>query len=171
MALSRYSVRDFSEEPVAPKIIDQAVVWAQKSPSVCNRQGTRVHAVKRRELICEIMELHGGTRGFTEQIDTLLVVTGDLEIFFGVGERNQAYVDAGIFSMSLLYGLHYQGVGSCSLHWCVTPSKDRELRQMVGVPDEEVIVMLIAVGSLPEKFKVAHSQRRPSVDILTWHSK
>ena len=168
MALSRYSVRHFTEEPVCPEVIEQAVAWAQKSPSVCNRQGSRIHAVKDRKLINEILEIHGGTRGFTEQINALLLVTGDLRIFFGATERNQVFLDTGIFSMSLLYGLHYQGVGACPLHWCVAPAKDLALRSLVKIPDEETITTLIAVGSLPKEFKVAHSQRRPLCDVLKW---
>ena len=169
MALSRYSVRHFSDEPVPSEIIDHAVIWAQKSPSVCNRQGNRVHALRDRTLINEILTLHGGTRGFMEQINVLLIVTGDLRIFLAPAERNQVYLDSGLFSMSLLYGLHYQGVGACPLHWCVSPGKDMALRKLGDIPDEETITTLIGVGSLPESFKVAHSQRRKSEDVLTWH--
>jgi nitroreductase len=168
MALSRYSVRHFDGRPVAKEVVEKAMVWAQKSPSVCNRQGSRVHAVKGQNKISEILDIHGGTRGFTEKIDTLLLVTGDLRIFLGPVERNQVYLDAGIFSMSILYGLHYQGVGACALHWCVIPEKDLALRRLVNIPDEETITALIAVGSLPETFKVAHSQRRLPDDVLFW---
>lgn len=169
MAHSRFSVRHFSKEPVNPEIIENAVVWAQKSPSVCNRQGSRVHAIKDRKKINEILDVHGGTRGFTEQIDTLMIVTGDLRIFFGVAERNQVYVDAGIFAMNILYGLHYQGVGACPLHWCVEPKKDLLLRDLINIPAEETITAFIAVGSLPERFKVAYSQRRSADEVLKWN--
>ena len=39
----RFSVRQFSSEDVAPSLIRRAVAMAQKTPSVCNRQTTRVH--------------------------------------------------------------------------------------------------------------------------------
>jgi nitroreductase len=168
MALSRYSVRHFTEEPVPSEVIEQAVTWSQKSPSVCNRQGSRIYAIRDRMLIDQILTVHGGTRGFTEQINTLLIVTGDLRIFFSPTERNQVYLDSGIFTMSLLYGLHYLGVGACPLHWCVDPDTDRTLRELVKIPDEQIITTLIGVGSLPETFKVAHSQRKPLDDVLIW---
>lgn len=170
MAFSRYSVRHFSDEPVDRMLVEQAVKWAQKSPSVCNRQASRVHAVRERDIIAEILELHGGTRGFTEQIDTLLIITGDLRIFLGPVERNQVFLDTGIFSMSLLYGLHYLGVGGCPLHWCVAPEKDAALRKLANIPAAETITALIGVGSLPKQFKVAYSQRRLTEDVLTWVS-
>ena len=40
---SRYSVRQFAEEPVPLALIETAVRLAQKTPSVCNRQSGRVH--------------------------------------------------------------------------------------------------------------------------------
>lgn len=168
MAFSRYSSRHFSGVPVAQEVIEQAVVWAQKSPSVCNRQGSRVHVFRDRKQIDKILEIQKGTRGFSEQIDTLLLVTGDLRIFFGPADRNQVYLDAGFFSMNLLYGLHYQGVGTCPLHWCVSPDTDLAMRRLVDIPDAETITAMIAVGSLPERFSVAHSQRRPLGEVLFW---
>lgn len=168
MALSRYSVRDFSDEPVTDEIIENAIVWAQKSPSVCNRQSSRIHALRDKKMMADILEIHGGTRGFAEQIDVLLLVAGDLRVFFGSTERNQVYLDAGIFAMSLMYGLHYQGVGSCPLHWCVSPEQDLAIREVAHVPEEETISTLIAVGHLPERFKVAYSQRINPEDVISW---
>lgn len=168
MALSRYSVRDFTEDPVVAEVIEKAVVWAQKCPSVCNRQSSRVHALRDKKIMADVLEIQGGTRGFAEQIDVLLLVAGDLRVFFGATERNQVYLDAGIFCMSLLYGLHYQGVGACPLHWCVTPKQDRLMRKVVKIPAGETVTTLIAVGNLPEQYKVAHSQRRNSKDVLSW---
>lgn len=168
MNQSRYSVRHFDPDPVPETIIEQAVAWAQKSPSVCNRQSSRVHAVTDKKNIEQVLKIHGGTRGFTEQINVLLIVTGDLRVFLGPTERNQVYTDSGFFMMSLLYGLHYLGVGACPLHWCVSPQQDKAARLIAKIPAEETITALIGVGILPEEFKVAHSQRRKTEDILIW---
>jgi nitroreductase len=169
LATSRSSVRHFSKEPVPEELISQAVQMAQKSPSACNRQTSRVHALCDKDLIRQVLEIQCGTRGFTEQIDKLLVVTGDLRVFLWSQERNQVHLDNGLFSMSLLFGLHYLGVGACPLHWCVAPSKDRIMRRLVGIPEHEAISMLVAVGSLPDDYRVAHSQRNVLDDVLTWH--
>ncbi len=41
---SRYSVRQFTNEEVDISLIEQAVIMAQKTPSVCNCQSCRVYA-------------------------------------------------------------------------------------------------------------------------------
>jgi hypothetical protein len=46
---------------------------------------------------------------------------------------------------------------------------DREVRVVAGIPEWEVCIMMIAVGNLPEAFKVARSVRRPIGDVATWH--
>jgi nitroreductase len=165
---SRYSVRSFGDQPVSEVDILKVVQWAQKSPSVCNRQEIRVIAVRDADKIQKILELQGGTRGFAEQVDKLLIVGGDLRAFHSPVERNQVYCDSGIFAMSLLLGLHHLGLGGCSLHWCVEPARDRKLRDLVEIPNAFSIAMLIAVGSLPEEFNVACSQRIETEKVLVW---
>jgi nitroreductase len=163
---SRCSVRHFAEAPVDEADIIKAVQWAQKSPSVCNRQEIRILAINSAEKIQKILLLQGGTRGFAEQVKTLLIVGGDLRAFHSPAERNQVYCDSGIFAMSLLLGLHYLGLGTCPLHWCVDPSKDRQLRELADIPSSCTVAMLIAVGTLPEQFYVAYSQRIPVDAVL-----
>ncbi len=165
---SRYSVRDFGTLPVAVEDISKAVQWAQKSPSVCNRQEVRVFAVKDAEKIKKILLIQGGARGFAEQIDTLLIVGGDLRAFHSPVERNQVYCDSGIFAMSLLLGLHHLGLGACPLHWCVDPAKDRQLRELADISPACSVAMLIAVGTLTEQFNVAFSQRIEMEKVLFW---
>jgi nitroreductase len=165
---SRYSVRSFGDQPVSDGDILRVVQWAQKSPSVCNRQEIRVYAVKDAKKIQAILALQGGARGFAEQVDKLLIVGGDLRAFHSPVERNQVYCDSGVFSMSLLLGLHYAGLGACPLHWCVEPARDRKLRDLVEIPNAFSIAMLIAVGSLPEEFNVACSQRIETEKVLVW---
>jgi nitroreductase len=89
------------------------------------------------------------------------VVVCDLRHFVTVGERNQAWIDGGMFAMSLVYALHALGLGTCFLNWSVTEDVDRKLRPHLKVTEHDVIITMLAVGHLPERFRVAHSQRKP----------
>jgi hypothetical protein len=40
------------------------------------------------------------------------------------------------------------------------------LRQVAGIPDQETIIMLIAVGNLREHFVVARSERKSPAETL-----
>ena len=68
--------------------------------------------------------------------------------------------------MTLMNGLHHEGLGSCPMNWSVSPDQDRTLRRAVPIRDSEVVVCLFAVGNLPEKLRVPVSIRRDTDDVL-----
>lgn len=106
-AESRYSVRNFSDEPVDTELIRQSLKIAEKSPSACNRQPWRVYVYKGKRKN-EILTLQGGTKGFTENIDTAILVACNLESYF-VHEMDLPFVDGGLYAMTLMFALHSLG--------------------------------------------------------------
>lgn len=163
---SRFSVRQFTGEAIDPKLIEAAVRMAQKTPSVCNRESGTVYALHDPSERARALAHQNGNRGFGEQAGCVLVVTSRLATFLTVGERHQCWIDGGMFSMSIVYALHSLGLGTCCLNWSVEPDRDLALRQATGIPADEAIVMMIAVGHLPDRFRVAQSPRRPLSEVL-----
>jgi nitroreductase len=163
---SRHSVRQFSQEPVERSDIEWAVRMAQRTPSVCNRQTARVHVFDNDDLGSKVLECQTGNRGFGHQASKVIVITVDLRRFLSVGERNQCWVDGGLFAMSLVWALHSRGIGTCYLNWSAEREQDLMLRQVADIPDSENIITLMAVGSLPDRFSVASSPRRDLREIL-----
>lgn len=160
---SRYSVRNFAGGVVPEGDIRKAVALSQKTPSVCNRQSWRVHAFSGAPKMQELLEIQSGSRGFSENVSTVLVVTSELGAFVEVAERYQPWIDGGMFSMSLCLALHDLGYGTCCLNWSKERGDDVRLRNAAKLPPSEQVIMLIAVGTLPEKFDVARSYR-PQVE-------
>jgi nitroreductase len=165
---SRYSVRQFSDEPVAPELIERAVAMAQKAPSVCNRQSGGVVVATAPATKRKLLALQNGNRGFGEEAAAVLLVTSRLDTFLSVGERYQGWIDGGLFAMSLIYALHSLGLGSCCLNWSVEPEADRALQRAAGLADDRLVIMMIAVGHLPQRLRVAHSPRLPLSDVLSF---
>ena len=165
---SRHSVRHF-EGKVESAQINKAVELAQNAPSACNRQPTRIHIIENRELIDKVLEIQKGSRGFGHLADKLLVVTANLSGYQSAEERNCAYVDGGMYAMNLLYALHFNLVASCSLNWCRSPYDDSKMRELVNIPESEIIILLIACGNVPEEFKLANSKRNPYEEIIKVH--
>ena len=163
---SRHSIRHFSGAPVPFETVEKAVDMARKTPSVCNRQGPRVHVFIPAE---RALKWQPGNAGFGHVAGAGLVVTSDLQAFSGTGERNQPFVDGGMFAMSLLYAFHALGLGSCPLAWAAEPDYDRQTRKALSIPDNEVIIMMIAVGHLPDRLCVARSHRHPLESYLIRH--
>jgi nitroreductase len=164
---SRYSIRQFTSENVSEDIVVQAVRMAQKAPSVCNREAGRVFLVSDKKRIAELMSHQNGNRGFGDQADKLMVVTASLDCFLTIGERYQCWIDGGLFAMSLIYALHSFGIGSCCLNWSVEPETDIAFKRAAGIPEGHAVIMLLAIGHLPDRFRVAISARRPLADVLT----
>lgn len=156
---SRHSVRNFSYEKVELDSIYKAIEIAQKSPSVCNRQTSKVYIVQDKVKKDAITRLQNGNRGFGDLADKYIIITSDLNKFWVLGERNQSFIDGGIFSMSLLNGLHYVGLACCTLNWAVSKDTDKKLKYELDIPDNENIILIIAVGHYPEKLTVCKSNR------------
>ncbi len=166
---SRFSVRNFAGGVVPEGDIRKAVALSQKTPSVCNRQSWRVHVFSDGTKRQALLEIQSGSRGFSEHVSTVLVVTSELGTFVEVAERYQAWIDGGMFSMSLCLALHDLGYGTCCLNWSKERGDDLRLRKAANLPPSEQVIMLIAVGTLPEKFVVARSCRPPVEHCLRFH--
>lgn len=168
--ISRHSIRDYRDGPVDERIIREVARTAIKSPSVCNRQAWRLYAITEKERIQEALSLQNGNRGFTERVPLLFVVTADLRRFVSVEERNQAWIDGGLFSMTLMLAIHAKGLGACPLNWCASKANDEALRRQLDIPEHEVVIMMLSAGHLPESIKITASPRREIESILQFVS-
>ena len=163
---SRHSIRSFSGKPVPRQLIERAVAMAQKTPSVCNRQAWRVYCFHDGDKKKAVLAHQNGNRGFGEQASWVLVVTCNLGHFVSVGERNQAWIDGGMFAMSLLYALHSLGLGACPLNWSVEKETNEALRKTAQLDEQDATIMLIAVGHLPDNLCVAQSPRKSLDEVI-----
>lgn len=165
----RVSVRNFdSGRAPSPETLERAVAAAMSSPSVCNRQTWKAHCYKGSKAQ-ELLALQNGNRGFGHTIPTIFVVTSDLRLFTGTTERYQAWIDGGMFAMSLLLGLHAEGLGAVALNWSVLNKRDRELRKAACIPEYERIIMLIGCGYPADAACVPISTRRAIGDVFITH--
>ncbi len=166
---ARHSVRQYAKGvPVEFDKIERAVRAALQSPSSCNRQTSRVYAFTEPESIAKVLSHHDGNRGFGDQLGGVFVVTVDLSHWNTVGERNQCWVDGGMFAMTLALGLHAEGLGACMLNWSAARKQDMAMRACVGIPDNEVIITLIGFGHMRSEFRVPVSRRKP-LDLVLSH--
>jgi nitroreductase len=163
---SRHSVRDFDQRPVDRALLEEAVRLAAYAPSVCNRQGYRAYLFDDRDDIARILSMHSGSRGFSARVPALFVVTFDIRAFEDTLERNQGWIDGGLFSMMLLLALHGLGLGAVPLNWSRRNGATERLRKVAALPDHDNVVMLIATGHPAEGYRVARSTRRPLSQIL-----
>lgn len=164
---ARHSVRQYDRtRPVELEKIERAVAAAMQSPSSCNRQTTRVLAFTDKDSIRRVLSHHQGNRGFGDQLGGVFVVTVDLRNWNTIGERNQGWVDGGMFAMTLALGLHAEGLGACMLNWSAIMDEDRAMRALLGLDESHVIITLIGFGHMVESFSVPVSKRKPLSQVL-----
>jgi hypothetical protein len=156
---SRHSVRNFSPEPVDRKILDDAVSLAAQSPSVCNRQPWAIRLFDGVD-VQRMLVYQNGNRGFGSSIPTLALITVDLGMFTGLIERNQAWIEGGIFASTFVWALHSAGLSSCMLNLSLENRRADELRAEAGMSAAEVPIVMVAIGWAADEHRVARSARR-----------
>ena len=163
---ARHSVRNYAPVPVDPAVLRRATMAAQQTPSSCNRQTCRAYAFTERPALTRVLALHNGNRGFGDQLGGVFVVTSDLSHWNDVGERNQGFVDGGMFAMTLALALHAEGLGTVMLNWSAAREADVAMRRLVQIADNEIIITLIGFGHMREDFRVPVSRRKPVESVL-----
>jgi len=154
---SRYAIRDFDTTKVNLSDIYKAIEMAKKTPSACNRQPWGVYIYENNNKN-DILNWQGN-KGFTENIQIAIVVTSSLESYF-INEIHQAYIDGGLYAMTLIYCLHSLGLGTIPLTLGMMSSKNKILYKKFCISKGEVPILMIGVGNLKETYKVAVSERK-----------
>ncbi len=101
--------------------------------------------------------------------DTLLVITSTVSVTKDLHERHENHLNGGMFIMTLLNALHFHKLGACSLNWSVSKDKDLKLRQLLHIPGNEVVLVVISCGYLPERLALAASPRISAKEIIREH--
>lgn len=161
MFRARHSVRDFSGEKVSEEDIEKAVELAKLCPSACNRQCTRVYSVDAKEYLKGINSNLQGIGGFADAADKFLIVTAKTSAY-ELNEKYQYVVSAGMFAGYLTLALQTYNIAACtvqrSLLW--DDAWDNYAKEK-GIPGDEQVVVMIAIGNFKEETIVPVSKRFP----------
>ncbi len=163
----RISIREFADTPVDVKSLNKALELSVHAPSVCNRQSQQVRVVTNPELIHQALRVQGGWNGYADP-PALILITTHLSSFNNAVERNEPYVDGGIYSMVLLGALEDQNLAACPLNAMFSKEQDEAMRRILGVTREEALVMFIALGNKPESVLHPVSRRRDYTSIVKY---
>nr|WP_255682265.1 nitroreductase family protein [Luteimonas sp. BDR2-5] len=168
LAQGRSSIREFSGDPIDLEKVNDCLRNAAKTPSVCNRQGWSVYVVTNKDKMRDLLRLQRGFKGYPVLPECVLVVVVTNNAFLSPVERNEAFVDGGLFSMSVLYGLEYEGLAAVPLNAMMNSRDERDIRNLVEVDNSEQIIMFIAVGAFKDETVVPISDRKPLSDYVSY---
>ncbi len=164
---SRHSVRYFTSVVPDREQIERALLMAQQTPSACNRQGWRTHLFFG-ESSYQLVRWQQGANGFEDEVHCSILVTADLNAFFS-HEVHQAYVDGGMYAMTLIHALHSLGLGTIPLSCGVYCDRLYKLKELFAIPDNEVPILIIGTGNMEDSFRVAVSARKEVSETNTYH--
>lgn len=168
---SRFSCRTYANGVVPADLVQEVVRVAQSAPSQCNRQSARVHLFQDEASIQNLLDIQGGSRGFSEEVKNLFVVSSEITAWSASSARNQDYIDGSIFAMNLLLSCHAHGLAACPLNLAFRNSKEKLVRVAGGIADSERLLMMISFGyPNPEANFAASSPRLPTDEVLTMHT-
>ncbi|MFZ4522773.1 MAG: nitroreductase family protein [Bacteroidales bacterium] len=156
---SRSSVRNYGLETLDIQKILKSIELSRNTPSACNRQSWRTYIYTDTKKVGQILEIQGGNRGFGHLANKLVVIAGELGGFCYTNERNQVYVDGGMYAMNLLYALHSNKVAACILNCSFDFDKEMEVKKICEIKNSEVLIAMISCGEAPSEFKIAVSPR------------
>ena len=160
-------MRQFDSKALNTEDVKKAIKIAQKAPTACNRQASKVYLYTDKLTNDALGELIAGNTGFQQEIQNYLVVTADVSAFYDTFERNQVYVEGGLFSMALVEALHYYGIGSCILQNGEYYNKNKKIKKICkNIPENERIILFVAIGYYKNEFSYAVSLRKNVEDVF-----
>lgn len=167
---SRFAAREFEQRPLTNEELTQVVALAQRAPSQCNRQSSRLHVYRDHSKIRALLNLQGGARGFAETVPTLFIITSEITAWGGPQQRNQPYVDGGLYSMMLMLALDAKGFINCPLNLAIGNRTERTIKRVGSIPARERLIVMIAAGSQPDHpIRAANSPRLNTSAVCKIH--
>ena len=118
-------------------------------------------------MIPNILKIIAGNTGFENDVKNYLVLTADISSFYDPFERNQIYVEGGIFACALVEALHYYGIASCILQNGERKCQQKQIRSICkNIPDNEKIILFISIGYYKDNIIYATSNRKDINEVL-----
>jgi nitroreductase len=145
-SISRRSVRQYLPGAVPEDLIRSVIQVANNAPSQCNRQSVRIRYLCESEDIAKALSLQGCAGSFSKEVDNLFIVYSEISAWSGPQQRNQMFVDGGIFVMKLLDSLWLHNLGGCCLNAALKHDDERKIKIISKIPEDTRLIAMIAFG-------------------------
>ena len=166
---SRHSTRNYKNMILQIEDIKKAVNMAKYSASACNRQYVKVHYYPKGKMRQNVIDYSLGKGGlYLEGVNTF-ILTFDANGLIGVGERNQGYFNAGLFSTNFVNALHSLGIGTCFIQFANSVKEEEKLKEINEIPSSERIAVILYAGYYNDKSIFCVSPRKEFEEYFTLH--
>lgn len=157
---SRHSIRDFSDDEVTENEILKAARIALNSPSACNRQPYNLFVLFKKN-ISKNDKIDNSYNAYA-----LVYVTATIDAY-SLDETPDWIVSGSIFATYFVLALHSIGIGSCLIRKDLLRDEYNSIvRKKCKIPNNEQIILEIAVGKYKDAFAVTKSARKKEENVV-----
>lgn len=171
----RQSVRKYTKEKVDRKLIEECIEAARLAPSACNSQPWTFVVVDdpglKEKVARETMGIGRAFNKFVPQSPVIVAIVLERakwysEIGGKIKDKEYTLMDIGIAAEHFCLQAEELGIGTCMLGWF----NEAEVAQLIGLPENKRIPLLITMGFAPENYKLRKKIRKPLEKILKYNS-
>ena len=166
---SRHSTRNYKNMKLKIKDIKLAIKIAKYTPSACNRQFIKVHYLQEGKMKKNIIDYSYGKGGlYLDGVNTF-IISFDENALISIGERNQGYLNAGLFAMNLVNSFHYLGIGTCFIQFSNSVKEEEQIKKINNIPLNERIAVILYAGYYDKKSIFSISPRKDIKEYFQIH--
>jgi nitroreductase len=144
---TRRSIRLYSQKTIDIDVIKRIVEVVNWSPTSCNRQPAKVFVTNNPALVRSCLAACQGATGFSEFVPCFLCFCADLRSYWLPKEIDLSLIDISLGVQNCCLIAHTLGLSLTLLSWAQHSDDDeRELRNLLGIPDYYKIVVNGALG-------------------------
>lgn len=164
LANKRFSCKSYSDKQVGAEILQTILECGRLAPTAKNLQEQHIYVATSTDALSKIDEV----TPCRYNAPTVLIVAFDKNNVYHYpgGKRESGIEDATIVATHLMLAAADNGVDSCWVN-CFDPDK---LHALLGLPENEEILMLLDLGYASEKGVALpnHSSRKPLTETVTY---
>ncbi len=164
VVMKRYSCKKYSERQVEPEKLNAILEAGRWAPTAKNLQEQRIYVLRSAEALSKVDAVTPCRYG----AGTVLAVAFDRNTVFPYpgGKRDSGVEDATIVATHMILAAYDAGVDSCWVNFFY-PDK---LKELLGLPENEEILMLMDLGHAAEGVKALpnHFLRKELSETVTY---
>ena len=175
LILARQSVRKYTDQPVEKEKIMRCLEAARLAPSASNNQPWKFIVVDdpilKEKVAKETFSLVASFNKFVPQAHLLIVITLEKSSLVNkiggrIKKKEWKLIDVGIAAEHLCLQAEVEGLGTCMLGWY----NEKEIQELLGIPEKKSIALLISVGYAPEDYKLRKKIRKDIKEITSFNT-
>ena len=164
LAAARYSVKNYTDQPVEEEKLQEILKVAGIAPTARNAQAIRIYVLKSEAAMEKAKTVTPCIFGAPI---CLMLAYNEEEVFFYPDEDNgvnSGAEDCSIVATHIMFEAVEQGLGTC---W-VNKFSPSEAKRVFELPEKEHVVLFMPLGYASEKGKPLpkHTQKKPLSDIV-----